>query len=525
MSTPLPAVPSLEQLKKQAKDLRKAASSGDDDALARIRAVPETKVSAAKPTLAGTQLVLAREHGFESWPKLKRHVESARLEATDLTAALFEATLCTSPSNNFPNDLARASELLAANPELARASLHAACAFGEEAAAERFLAKDPSLANKKGGPKQREPLLYLSFSRFLKHDAKRARAMLKLARRLLDLGADANAFYLSENPGYTDEKQAALYGAAGISDNAELTRMLLKAGADPNDHESLYHASESSDLGCLRLILEAKPKPEWVSYCLAHKLDFEDYAGVKLYLDHGADPNHVTPFGDRWTRLHHAIERGRGVKIVELLLDRGASLAIRDAHGQTPYTLAVRLGRTDVAALLRKRGASDADLTETERFLGACGACDTAAARAILARNPKLLGQLGELDRASFVDAAQHGRTDVVRTMLDVGFQPGWTNARGQTALHTACFSGHADVVKLLLQHKPPLEVRDKEYKGTPLNWAIAGTEKLQWSNPNGQYPAVVEALLAAGAKPPEHPPKRADIQAVLQRFAERKKK
>jgi hypothetical protein len=73
-STPLPARPSLEQLRKQAKELLRACRDGDGAALERVR---RHKPQAADPSLADAQFALAREHGFDSWPRLVHHVESA----------------------------------------------------------------------------------------------------------------------------------------------------------------------------------------------------------------------------------------------------------------------------------------------------------------------------------------------------------------------------------------------------------------------------------------------------------------
>ena len=71
----LPARPSLEQLRKQAKDLTRDYRAGDSAALARLRAhksnISET-TGQHPATLADAQHSLAREYGFESWPKLKR---------------------------------------------------------------------------------------------------------------------------------------------------------------------------------------------------------------------------------------------------------------------------------------------------------------------------------------------------------------------------------------------------------------------------------------------------------------------
>jgi len=67
MST-LPGRPDLDQLRRQARELLRAAAANDEEALRRIRAVSE------KQTLAAAQLAIAREHGFPSWPKLRAAV-------------------------------------------------------------------------------------------------------------------------------------------------------------------------------------------------------------------------------------------------------------------------------------------------------------------------------------------------------------------------------------------------------------------------------------------------------------------
>jgi hypothetical protein len=75
-STPrLPARPSLEQLRKQAKELLQQLRSGDESATARLHAY---KPEVSTPILADAQYVIAREHGFESWPKLVHHIHTAQ---------------------------------------------------------------------------------------------------------------------------------------------------------------------------------------------------------------------------------------------------------------------------------------------------------------------------------------------------------------------------------------------------------------------------------------------------------------
>jgi hypothetical protein len=79
-TVPLPAAPSLEQLKKQAKDLQRAVRSADTHALVLVAEHhPDgspTSVAASRFPLDAAQLVVARRYGFVSWPRLKHHVQT-----------------------------------------------------------------------------------------------------------------------------------------------------------------------------------------------------------------------------------------------------------------------------------------------------------------------------------------------------------------------------------------------------------------------------------------------------------------
>ncbi len=65
----LPDRPDIDQLRRQARDLQRAAQDGDVAALRRLRAVSD------KVTLSTAQLALAREYGFPSWRRLADEVE------------------------------------------------------------------------------------------------------------------------------------------------------------------------------------------------------------------------------------------------------------------------------------------------------------------------------------------------------------------------------------------------------------------------------------------------------------------
>src|SRR5215468_7762246 len=264
-SRPIPPRPSLEFDRKQARALLEAVRRGEAGAAERFRAHhPRFRDGAvAHAALHDAQLVIAREYGVASWPRWKQLVEMRQLEARE-RAALLVCAAC-------EGDMRQASMLLAADPALERFDVYTACVAGADGEVARRLDRDSALARGRGGPLDREPILYACFSRFLRSDAKRAAGILRVVRLLLDHGADVNVHFLRRE-GNETWVQTSLYGAAGIANNAELTQMLLTAGADVNElHgepgdsgescglEALYHASEFADMTCLRLLLERAP--------------------------------------------------------------------------------------------------------------------------------------------------------------------------------------------------------------------------------------------------------------------------
>src|SRR5258708_2523446 len=74
----LPARPDLDQLRRQARELYRAALGADARALRRLRQVSGTVA------LSTAQLAIARDYGFPSWPQLKAQVEHRRAQAARL---------------------------------------------------------------------------------------------------------------------------------------------------------------------------------------------------------------------------------------------------------------------------------------------------------------------------------------------------------------------------------------------------------------------------------------------------------
>ena len=95
MSRNLPATPSLEHLKKQAKDLLREHRRKDPRA-----------------TLAHAQHTLAREYGFRSWPALKAHVESGGGDGGDGGRTSGASPGGTPPNHGFERYTAKARAAL-----------------------------------------------------------------------------------------------------------------------------------------------------------------------------------------------------------------------------------------------------------------------------------------------------------------------------------------------------------------------------------------------------------------------------
>ena len=112
----LAARPSLDHLRRQARDLLRAARAGDTTAAGRIRAVADAL------TLASAQLAVAREYGFASWTRLRDEVTARTASLARQAEAFCEASI--------RDGMGRAARMLAATPELARYSFATAGGHG-----------------------------------------------------------------------------------------------------------------------------------------------------------------------------------------------------------------------------------------------------------------------------------------------------------------------------------------------------------------------------------------------------------
>lgn len=433
----LPASPDLDHLKKQAKHLLRDAHGGDAEALGRFaQALPVARnrdLATYVLKLHDAQSVISREYGFLSWVELKRYVEWKR---TDTGARIRQWLEWCFEGGARERRLAR--RLVEEEPELFVRDPWFACILGNEQRVAAALAADPNFVRTPGGPVAMLPLVAVTHSKLIVDG--RAEDYLGCARLLIEHDADVNATWI--DPRWPENPLSALYGAAGRSHNAVLAKLLLDAGASPDDNESLYHSVETSDDTCTKLLLAAGARVNGTN-ALGRVLDFDRLDRLKMLLAHGGDPDEKP-----WT--HHAILRGRSLAHVTAMLEAGADPNGKNQDGIGLYAYAALFGRTDLVALLESRGVKE-DLPAEAAFIAACSRGDEDAALRIKAARPDIFERLSPQQLQVMPDLAAIGRIDAVRTMLAVGWPREIKTAWHATALNLAIFQGDAELVALLL--------------------------------------------------------------------------
>jgi ankyrin repeat protein len=335
---PLPARPNLEQYRKQAKDLVKACRSGAADAFRewaarwpdhseQIERFARETLTSRDCALTAAQFVIARMHGFQSWPKFSAHLDGLARAA--------------SPVSHFES----AAEAIVA---------------GDAATLERLLREHPELIHARSTREHRSTLLHYNAANGVENYRQKTPAnAVRIAEILLDAGAEVDA-------------EADMYGGrcttlglaatsvfpelAGVQ-NA-LMQLLIDRGAVIDGPRAMGRSASFVD-GCL-----ANGRPAAAEYLAAHgaRLDLDGAAGIgRLDVVAGffnADATLKPPATLEQLRagFQWACQYGR-TAVVKFLLERGISpdAPLREG-GQTALHLAALGGHADIVALLLERG-------------------------------------------------------------------------------------------------------------------------------------------------------------------------
>jgi ankyrin repeat protein/ketosteroid isomerase-like protein len=475
----LPGNANLEQLKKGAKSFQRAVRAGDAGAAGFVREF-HPRLPDAEPgspelngfTRTAAQLVIARQFGFSSWPKLKAHLELVARYArsphnepiggplADDRAVIdeFLRLACLTYGDDDPDRWRRAQSLLQEHDWLARASIHTIAATGEVDAARELLDRDPARASLVGGPHAWEPLLYLTYSRV---PLGPGRSAVAVARLLLEHGADPNAGYLWEGlvPPFT-----ALTGALGSGEGASpahpeelaLARLLLEAGADVNDGQALYNRGGDG-------------QEDWVALLLEFGLGTGDGGPWRRLLGERQDsPREMIEDLMMAAAGHGFTDR------VRRLLARGVDPEGRGSkhpiyQGRSPVQEAALAGHMDVVSLLVDAGASW-EHDAVDELVATAMAGDRGTVQRLLGADPGVRQRAIERCPDQLARAAGQDSYEAVALLIELGFD---VNARSRTApLHEAAMRGNLRVIKLLLDHGADPNIHDSGYEATPAGWA-----------------------------------------------------
>lgn len=407
---------------------------------------------------------VARSYGFPDWIRVERyfhtvesHTRSPNLEPTPSKPCdgagyvddFLRLACLTQGAQDHPSRRARARSMLDAQPELSRMSIYAAAAAGDVTALAALLEANPELAKTPGGPHDWEPLLYVAFSRL--DPGKSEPAAVEAARLLLAHDADPNAGYLWAGfpcP-YT-----VLTGVFGEGENGpercpphrncyDLAEVLIAAGADPNDAQTLYNRMFSRDDEHLRFLFarglgKDKNRP-W------HRLLGEQSRGWV------SSPADMLAYQLQWAARWNHPDR------VRLLVENGADVN-RPYHrpdARSPHGEAVYRGNGAIAKYLAARGAKAFPPDDLDRFAIACIGGDRDRARALLAGDQLLIEKLGDRGIALMENAIGSDNRDAARLMAELGFD---LNACG---MHEAARYGYLDMIKLLVDRGADASQRD----------------------------------------------------------------
>jgi ankyrin repeat protein len=265
-----------------------------------------------------------------------------------------------------------------------------------------------------------------------------------------------------------------------------------------------YRAVEGSDLARLTELIDAHPGLAETRGTNGNDLlgMARDLRLVRLLLERGADPNRGNDHG--WTPLHQAGYSNRR-DLAEVLLAAGARTDLAACgDGGTPLVAALFWGHREVAGLLGREPAN---------LRVAAGLGDDAAIRA-LAGTPEACAHRGfyrphggfpawrpsddpqEVLDEALVWAAKADRAGVLGLLVDLGGRVGADPYRG-TPLAWAAVNGRVDSIRALVALGADPSGRTSF--GGPDHGE--GTTPLHLAAQAGRRPAV-EALLALGADP-----------------------
>ena len=355
---PLPPHPNMEQYRKRAKDLAVACRTGEpaiatwatrwittlmelqpessrapstrdaEELAGALARFASERLLRADCALSEAQLVIARAHGFASWPRLRSHV--ADLSSSTSAISTFERAADAIVTGNVP-------------------------------ALEQLIEQDPALVRTQSTREHHATLLHYVSANGVENFRQRTPAnVVTIAHRLLDAGADVNAEADVYGGGATTlglvvtsahPRQAGVQSALAdllLDRGARMARGIVRsclmngcpeAATQLADRGATLDFVEACGIGRMDLVTRRLQfvgtiPTDDAAAAMVIAAWYDQRHVIGLLLDSGIDAG-VQARGDKRTALHIAAFTGN-TALVQLLVERGAPVNATDDTYRTP---------------------------------------------------------------------------------------------------------------------------------------------------------------------------------------------
>ncbi|XP_071573914.1 ankyrin repeat and KH domain-containing protein 1 isoform X4 [Temnothorax nylanderi] len=259
---------------------------------------------------------------------------------------------------------------------------------------------------------------------------------------------------------------------------AALTRMRSDNPRTPNEKRSLVEACTDGDVGTVRkLLTEGRSVHETTEegeslLSLACSAGYYELAQVLLAMNANVEDRGIK--GD-CTPLMEAASAGH-VDIVSLLIAHGADVNAQSTSGNTPLMYGCAGGHEGVVCALLTAGANVEDHNENGHtpLMEAASAGHVQVAKILLDNGAGINTHSNEFKESALTLACYKGHLEMVRYLLEAGADQEHKTDEMHTALMEASMDGHVEVARLLLDSGAQVNMPTDSFE-SPLTLAACG--------------------------------------------------
>ncbi|XP_034251058.1 ankyrin repeat domain-containing protein 17 isoform X2 [Thrips palmi] len=259
---------------------------------------------------------------------------------------------------------------------------------------------------------------------------------------------------------------------------AALTRMRNENQRPQQETRSLVEACSDGDVGTVKkLLTEGRSVHETTEegeslLSLACSAGYYELAQVLLAMNANVEDRGIK--GD-CTPLMEAASAGH-VDIVKLLINHGADVNAQSSSGNTPLMYGCAGGYSEVVKVMLEAGANVEDHNENGHtpLMEAASAGKVAVAKVLLDHGAGINTHSNEFKESALTLACYKGHLDMVRFLLEEGADQEHKTDEMHTALMEASMDGHVEVAKLLLDSGAQVNMPTDSFE-SPLTLAACG--------------------------------------------------